>query len=245
MATNCLARFDSKNSYSKPTGEPNTAKATTKEADVGGQGLDSILLSRVKTGFWALDHPPVTAGIIRLIKTDIKKLPEPVKEILVKGGIKFCIASTLVDQYPALKNTEGKGYDGHTYKRCPGMFSQNTVVVCQHVVDEATDNVEPALPDASIEQTFFHEIGHALDQCGGDYSLTDEYRHCYWLDIARIPDDAASRLSYYMQKSTTGQKESCAEITSVIIGSTERNAEDIKTYFPLTMAFLRKKLNMP
>jgi hypothetical protein len=48
-----------------------------------------------------------------------------------------------------------------------------------------------------------------------------------------------------MQKSVAGQSESCAEITAVILGGADRYAADIRTYFPLTMAYLKKKLNMP
>jgi hypothetical protein len=82
-----------------------------------------------------------------------------------------------------------------------------------------------------------------VDACLDSYSSKEEYRHAYYLDIARIPADAASRLAYYMQKSVAGQQESCAEIMAVCLGGGESTAQDVKTYFPLTLSQVMKKLN--
>jgi hypothetical protein len=243
VARTCLLKLDPNDSYNKEKDAPApSADALSAQA---GKAAEQTLLSRVKIGFWKQDHPPITAGIINTVKANIKSLPDPVKLILLKGGTKFIVCGALVDQVPSLSNREGRGYEGRTYKRCPGMFSNNTLFICQNLVNESTDMVEPPLPLTDVSQTFFHELGHALDSCGGRYSNTDEYKHAYWLDLARIPDDAAGRLSYYMQKSVAGQSESCAEITAVILGGADRYAADIRTYFPLTMAYLKKKLNMP
>lgn len=241
VARACLAKLDPQGLASKPReNSPPPASVAGSESSA----VDSSLLKSVRIGSWRQDHPPITGGIVRLVKDTIKGLPEPVKLTLLKGNIKFLVAVTLVDQFPSLATVEGAGYDGHTYKRCPGMFRNGTVVICQNLIDEQTDVVEPPIPLSIVSQNFYHELGHALDACSGNCSLTDEYKHCYWLDIARIPDDAARRLSYFMQKSVVGQGESCAEITAVLLGGSEHSAEDIKTYFPLTMNYLRKKLNI-
>lgn len=243
MASSCLKKLDPGDNFHKPKPEP-TSASLSKDTGTTGKAADEILLSRIKIGFWKQDHPPITVGIVRLVKANIKELPDPVKEILVKGNIKFLICGTLVDKFPSLTNREGRGYEGHTYKRCGGMYFNKTLCICQNLMNEGNDMVESALPLNKVSETFYHELGHALDDCGKQYSLTDEYRISYWQDMARIPDDAAARLHYFMQKSTPGQKESCAEITAVILNGAPRNAEDIRTYFPLTMKYLRKKLNM-
>jgi tetratricopeptide (TPR) repeat protein len=204
-----------------------------------GNLVDRLELVRPKIG-----HPELSKYTIGTIKDDLNKLPRAVQKILLDGGIKFCLTTTLIDKFPAFGYQEGRGYDGATYKACPGMFWKDTVYICERTVNEATDLVSPEIQSGQMTQTFYHEIGHALDACLDDYSLKDEYRHCYYLDIANIPPDAANRLAYFMQKSDAGQKESCGEITAVCMGSGERHAADIKTYFPLTMAFIKKKLNI-
>jgi hypothetical protein len=204
-----------------------------------GNLLDRIEIVRAVNG-----HPALDKLTINTIKEDLKKLPKPVQKILIDGEIKFCLTTTLIDKFPAMGYQEGRGYDGHTYKACPGMFWTDTVYICERTVNEGNDEVSGQIMPGQMTQTFYHEIGHALDACLGDYSTKDDYRHAYYLDLARIPSEAAGRLAYYMQKSDAGQVESCGEITAVCLGSGERTGEDIKTYFPLTMAFIKKKLNI-
>jgi hypothetical protein len=125
------------------------------------------------------------------------------------------------------------------------MFSGQTVYICERTVDEANDEVKARIPARELTETFYHEVGHALDACLSEYSMKDDYRHAYYLDIAHIPAEAAGRLAYYMQKSDAGQQESCGEITAVCLGSgDERTAEYIKSYFPMTMAFIKQKLKI-
>jgi hypothetical protein len=202
------------------------------------------LLDRIELVRPIIGHPELSKLTINTIKDDLQKLPKPVQKILIEHGIKFCITTTLVDKYPAMAYKEGRGYDGQTLKRCPGMFKGDTVVICERVINEASNEVEGQIMPGKITQTFYHEIGHAIDCCLGWYSMKDDYRHAYYLDIARIPAETAGRLAYYMQKSDAGQVESCGEITSVCLGSGDRDAEDIKASFPLTMAFIKKKLNI-
>lgn len=240
VAAQYLARLEPASAAAPAATQSKSGAAdSASSAPISGNLLERIEITRPVVG-----HPEVSKLTISAIQEDLKKLPKGVKDILIKGGIKFCITTTLIDKYPAMAYQEGRGYDGHSLKRCPGLFDTPTVVICERVVDEGNDEVEAPIAISKITQTFYHEIGHALDDCLGDYSMKDDYRHAYYLDIARIPPEAAGRLAYYMQKSIAGQQESCGEITAVALGSGDRNAEDIRTYFPLTMAFIKKKLNI-
>ena len=204
----------------------------------------ATLLGRIQLVKPVFGHPNLDKLTINTVHEDIENLPQSVVKLLVKGKIKFCVTPSLIDRNPELGYQEGRGYDGATYKKCPGMFDGQTVVLCEHTVDEATNDFEPQIMPSELNQTFYHEIGHALDACLGEYSHSPEYRHNYYLDIARIPQDAASRLAYYMQKSDAGQEESCGEISAVALGGATRNAEDVKAYFPLTLAFVKQKLGL-
>jgi hypothetical protein len=241
VALQYLARLDPSTS-AKSAGAGTPAPASASGAST--PALSGNLLDRIEIVRPIIGHPELAKLTITTIKEDLQKLPKPVQKILIDGGIKFCLTTTLIDKFPALGYQEGRGYDGHTYKTCPGMFWNDTVYICERTVNENNDEVTAQILPGQMTQTFYHEIGHALDFCLGDYCMKDDYRHVYYLDIAHIPPDAAARLAYFMQKSDAGQQESCGEITSVCLGSGERNAEDIRTYFPLTMDFIKKKLNI-
>jgi tetratricopeptide (TPR) repeat protein len=190
-----------------------------------------------------IGHPEVSTSTIATFKGALNRLPLPVQNILAGMAIKISITPTLADKFPALAFQEGRGYEGQTYKRCPGMYKHDTIILCERLIDEGSNEVEAPMTSAHMTETFNHEIGHALDACLGQYSMKDDYRHAYYLDLAGIPADAAARLAYYMQKSEAGQQESCAEITAVCLNLAVPDAEDIKTYFPLTMAFIKKTIN--
>jgi hypothetical protein len=241
IAVQYLAKLDPSSGAANSTSgsRSNPFAADQSKPSASGNLLDRIELVRPIIG-----HPELSKLTINTIKEDLQKLPKPVQKILLEHGIKFCITTTLVDKYPDMAYKEGRGYDGQTLKRCPGMFKDDTVVICERVINEASNEVEGQILEGKLTQTFYHEIGHAIDCCLGWYSMKDDYRHAYYLDIARIPAETAGRLAYYMQKSDAGQVESCGEITSVCLGSGDRDAEDIKACFPMTMAFIKKKLNI-
>jgi len=251
LAAQYLTRLDPASTAAAASPPSSTSDSAASAAPSGGgsddipAGMTGNLLDRIELVRPVMGHPELSKLTISTIRDDLEKLPRAVKKILVKGGIKFCITTSLVDKYPETAYKEGRGYDGHSLKRCPGMFNgHDTVVICERVIDEGSNEIESPITASKMTETFYHEIGHALDACLCHYSMKDDYRHNYYLDIARIPPDAAGRLAYFMQKSIAGQQESCGEITAVALGSGERHAEDIRTYFPLTLAFVKNKLNI-
>ncbi|MBS1998099.1 MAG: hypothetical protein JSS86_17370 [Cyanobacteria bacterium SZAS LIN-2] len=227
--------------------EPIARKQTRMLAHVslssmGAQG--TTLLDRFEIVRPTAGHPEVSTATIDSVKEFVRSLPPQIQSLLQTNGIKFCITPTLIDKDPALGYQEGRGYDGYTYKRCPGMFKGNTVIICERLVDEGSNEVEAPLPVSSIANTFHHEVGHALDSCLGNFSASEDYRHPYYLDVARIPADGAGSVSYYTQKSLAGQQESCAEITANVLGHGGVNAPALRAYFPQSMLAIRKKLNI-
>jgi len=176
-AAQYLVRLDPTSATASSTAPSASAPAGTSDSDEVPAGMSSNLLDRIELVRPVMGHPELSKLTISTIRDDLQKLPKGVKKILVKGGIKFCITTSLVDKYPAMGYQEGRGYDGHSLKRCPGMFNGDTVVICERVVDEASNEVEAPIGAAKLTQTFYHEIGHALDSCLNDYSEKDDYRH--------------------------------------------------------------------
>ncbi len=191
-----------------------------------------------------IGHDPVSARTIAAVNRCFDKIPPKVQAILLKHNIKFVITPTMIDKYPEGAYQTVAGYEGGTSKSCPGLFDGDTIVLAQSTVNEDTNNVERAASADDLEATFLHETGHALDACLNSYSCTKEYRHNYYLDIAHVPDNVAQKISYYLQKSDAGQVESCAELTSILLGNEQGHVAELTTYFPNTLKYIKQKLGL-
>jgi hypothetical protein len=151
----------------------------------------------------------------------------------------------LIDKNPELKNREGRGYDGFTYKSCPGMFSDGRdIVICERTMDEDTEMVHAPIATDQIINTLNHECGHAIDRCLGYVCETEEFKHAYLLDSAHLEPDVSRDLAYYLQKSDAGQQECCGELIGIILGTEDRHTDKMKAAFPQTIALLRSKLKL-
>jgi hypothetical protein len=195
----------------------------------------------------AMNHPGCTPEFVEMLKNGMKQCPERVLALCAAKGCTICITPTLVDRNPELRNTRPRGYeDGHTYKNTPAMFDYPEVVVCQWAqIGENEDNVQPTDdPLGSLR----HEFGHAVDAYMGGISRTEEFRHIYYLDRARVTDKEA--LAYYLQEGTEtgGPSETFAQACCIIFGgSTSQWRKDRDVQFQQAFSnvidYVRKKVN--
>lgn len=218
--------------------------AGDKEAKMTPAAVLAGLRQRMKIIRPSYGRTEVTSRTIAAVDGFFEKIPPRVREILYKNDIKFEITPTMIDKYPEGAYQEVAGYEGGTSKSCPGLFDNGTIVLSQATVNESTDEVNKPRKVDDLEGTFLHETGHALDHCLDWYSRSKEFRHNYYLDIARVPDDVAPRISYFLQKSDAGQIESCAELTSILLGNNRGKDAELTIYFPNTLSFIRKKLGL-
>lgn len=253
-AAQYLQRFSSATKETEGSNKPDsnksdsnndsTASNTNTEAPLPPAKVLKELRARITITRPVIGHDPVSARTIAAVNRCFDKIPAKVQAILLKNNIKFVITPTMIDKYPEGAYQTVRGYEGGTSKSCPGLFDGDTIVLAQSTVNEDTNNVNQAINADDLEGTFLHETGHALDACLNNYSCTKEYRHNYYLDIAHVPDSVAPKISYYLQKSDTGQVESCAELTSILLGNERGHAAELTTYFPNTLKYIKQKLGL-
>lgn len=194
------------------------------------------------------DHPSVSAQLINDVKNRLQSYPKQVRRLLYENRIEVVLTPTLIDKNPEMKNQEGRGYDGHTLKSCPGMFQDGrTIVICERTMDEGTEAIHDPIPTSNILRTLNHETGHAIDSCLGELCETEEFKHSYLLDAAaaqRLDASVSRDLAYYLQKSVAGQQECCGELFGIILGTEDDRSEKMKMAFPQTIKYLKSKLGV-
>jgi hypothetical protein len=223
----------------KDAARPSAEASNSDSEETVSQSLDE-LTSVVRP---RADRPPVSEGAKQAVKAAVDSLPAPVKNLLRRHSVNIVLTPTVEDYKPGVKYQEARGYEGGTYKSCPGFFD-GSVVLAERTLDENDETVRAAFSPSDIVNTLYHECGHALDYGLGHFSRSDEFKHAYLLDSAKIEPEAAHEIRYYLQKSDAGQEECCAELIGMLLGQKERHSAQMRASFPLTIKMLRSKLNM-
>jgi tetratricopeptide (TPR) repeat protein len=195
----------------------------------------------------AMNHPACTPEFVAQIKEGLNACPEHVLQFCAENGCRICITPSLEDRNPELRNTKPRGYEeGQTYKNTPAMFAFPEVVVCQY--SQVGDNEDNMQPNDDGVGALRHEFGHAVDHYLDYISNSEEFKHIYYLDRAKIADKDA--LAYYIQEGTEhgGASETFAQACCIIFGgdtSTSRAKRDVlfKQAFGDVIEYVRKKLN--
>jgi tetratricopeptide (TPR) repeat protein len=214
---------------------------TVRSAAATGPADFSDLIEIVRPLF---GHPPVSSGAINTVRRAVQGLPPNISATLRSQGARIYLCTTLIDKEPSLKTREGRGYDGHTYKSCPGMFWNNRIYLCERTLDEGDDSVKEPSSLESITGTFYHECGHALDWYHNNISSSEEFKHAYLLDSAKIDAETRTDLAYFLQKSDAGQQECCGELIGILLGKQDPKTIKMRAAFPGTLKLLRSKLEI-
>lgn len=247
-ATDFLKRLEAVATPSATTaaagGDSQIGKPSSAPAKVADQSISDI----VRVIRPVQDHPPVSDLLISAVKSKLDTYPPFVKKLLRENRINVILTTTLIDRNPELKNREGRGYDGYTYKSCPGMFENGRdIVICERTMDEGTESVHEPILTSDILHTLNHECGHAIDHCLDNFCESEEFKHAYLLDAAKVQQNdpqMSKDLAYYLQKSTAGQQECCGELIGILLGTESERAEKMKSTFGQTIKVLKKKLQL-
>ncbi|MBA4073420.1 MAG: hypothetical protein C0508_00180 [Cyanobacteria bacterium PR.023] len=236
QAVICLRKFESESSLqSGQVAAPLAQQATSDELP------EKVEIIPSKFG-----HTPVTTANSKAIKDAIINLPPKVRKILRDNGVGFCIAPTMEEQFPVFLRKEREGFPGYSNGTVGGLFdiSINKVCVFQSKFDETSHQPLEVRSSDDLVGTLLHEAGHAIDAYLGDYSQSAEYKTAFYRDIDQMPENMSLKIKSFAQKTAFSQKESCAELTSVLLGGTRPNADELKAYLSNTVKVVKLHLGL-
>ena len=178
------------------------------------------------------------------IKEMCASAPLAVLIFLKEKGASIVIAPSIVENDMRLQNTVPRGWsDDHNWKNSPALTHGTQVQVGQFRMDARTGEYIDTTPEVGVVR---HELGHALDHCLNGFTDTDEFRHPYLLDLAKVPPEHAAKLEYVMQKAGSGPSECFAELFCYNIGGETDNRQEFcdltHKYFPGAEKAMLKKM---
>jgi hypothetical protein len=188
--------------------------------------------------------PAVSASYISEIKQLLAALPVSVLRALCENHAKISLYPSVVEDDFRMQNTRPRGWDeGTSWANSPAFCRGTEVVVSQYVTSRTTGETEDASDAVGVIR---HEVGHAFDHCL-DISDSEEFKHTYRLEAARVPAELHKKFDYYLQSGDGGPSETFAELFNAKFGGyTDRARGDIatqvKAHFPNCNKIMETKL---
>ncbi|MDX2106924.1 MAG: tetratricopeptide repeat protein [Candidatus Melainabacteria bacterium] len=190
-----------------------------------------------------LDHPAVSSDAIHTVKHVIMRLPTHIYRMLDKAGTVVYLAPNATDKFPeALKNqkmVETKlplsQENGRTYNQ--------DIYIYEYATTTST-KVGPKRLVSDIINNLYHEIGHAINNCQGNYAADREYMELLKIDVDSISPETKEFLRIYTRATEASAEEEQAEVVAYLLGSRARSALTIGSQFAHTRNFVRRKLSL-
>lgn len=187
----------------------------------------------------------ISPEFLQKVKGVVSKLPEKVLGRLQFAGCKLCVTPRMADKLPGFSHQRPRGWDEDmSGKHVDGLFN-GEVIICEHSVSYKDDF--EYVQNERYAGVLRHEIGHAVDWYFGRLSESEELKHSYLLELARIDVDAKEKdIAYYCQKSDAGRSECFAELfASMNGGGCSKNDSMLLSAFPNTAKLIKTKLDLP
>lgn len=190
VARACLIRLDPRN------------KLVYTAAKLGslaepGRG-DMGFVDRVSVYHSLPGHPRICQATVNAVKTAIASLPPQINKYLCDGKATLTIAPNISDRWPGsgdgLKPTDSTmtmGEEGaRTYDR--------NIFIYERKKQRGVDVLLARYSDDEIIHAVYHEIGHAVDVIGGEYSSKPEFRKLLAEDLSTFTASQKQLWSYFL-----------------------------------------------
>lgn len=216
---------------------------TTRDSGTKNAERSKTLEDRIVVVTPRFGHPPVDRSTVEMVKTTVSCLPAYVHAVLEKGGATVNIAPNMTDKFPETLtgNMTSETFDlAQAGGRCYG----RDVYLYERPLMENKKELGSLRPLGDMRNQVLHEIGHAVDDCFGEYSKTQAVLDLHSLDVSDIEPNLRKKLSYFTTTGPKGSSEACAELFSGFIGATGKDTEAVMVNFPRLKLWLRKKLDL-
>ncbi|MBS1953308.1 MAG: hypothetical protein JST89_03925 [Cyanobacteria bacterium SZAS-4] len=227
--------------YEKESALPNTTSSAQQHAAVKPPTAREIVEQLVQVKATNGKFANVTPAFVEKVKGILVAMPISVLAFWQANGGTVVIAPSVVETDYRIQNTVPRGWDqDSTWKDSPALTHGKQVVVSQY---KSKNNEDNGLELGVVR----HEAGHAIDYCLGYITQSTEYKHAYYLDYGKVPDEHKKRLDYFLQKGNGGPSETFAELFCYRMGGETDTGrveicELVHKDFPLCDAELGKSL---
>jgi hypothetical protein len=104
---------------------------------------------------------------------------------------------------------------------------------------KGSNELGEARPLKDIVACFYHELGHAIDDCGGKLSEDPKLRAQFQLDLDNMPASVSSTISYY-----TIVSEGLPEVIGGLLGAEGHSTAACMEAPPRTKYWIKQKLKL-
>lgn len=191
-----------------------------------------------------VDTGDVSPEFLQKVKAVVSSVPQNVLARLQHSGCKVCVTPRMADKLPGFSHQRPRGWDeDKSGKHVDGLFN-GEVIICEHSISYKDDF--EYVKNERYAGVLRHEMGHAVDWYYGRLSTTEELKHSYLLELARVDVDAREReIAYYAQKSDAGRSECFAELFGAMVGGgCSKYDSMLMASFPNTAKLIREKVGI-
>lgn len=184
-------------------------------------------------------HPAVSPGMQAAVKTAMQKLPPHIYKILDDGGATINLAPNIEDRWPGSGDGEKPRGEGTTMGEEPGRTYDHDCYIYERKKLKGSNELGEPRPLKDIIAIFYHELGHAIDDCGGKLSEDPKLRAQFQLDLDNMPASVSSTISYY-----TIVSEGLPEVIAGLLGSEGHSTAACMEALPRTKYWIKQKLKL-
>ena len=238
IAGQCLQKL------APPGSNAATATATATAKEPGAKPADAAkknsLIDRITLYTPKFGHAPISETTAATVKAVVQALPAHIVKILDDCGATITIAPNIIDKWPGSGDGMKPGSVDTTMGEEPGRTYGHDVHIYERMQVRGSTDLKDIRPQSEIRHTTFHEIGHAIDDCGGPISKESAFKSLLKLDVSDMPDDVRSKVDYFTQPG-----EACAEtLAGLLGGSDDYTCSLVLQYLPRTKRLLKERFHL-
>lgn len=188
-----------------------------------------------------LDHPPVREITISTVKNLMTSLPANIYTVLSQAGATVNLAPNITDRWPEMLDTRMSGESAHLADAAARTYGRDIYIYERPIVPGSKRLSDEPFSMDGVTNVFYHELGHALDDCSGLYSGTDEVLKIHRSDVAKMTVETRKALEYYARDGSKGASEACAEVFAGLMGARGKDTEDVANNFPALRQWMAKR----